>query len=71
MNLDKENFKTDYKKKLMSLFAEDINDASPLHKYFALGSLIKEYCSDKWMKTNKQYTENNEKQIYYFLWNFS
>lgn len=70
MNLDKENFKTDYKKKLMSLFAEDINDASPLHKYFALGSLIKEYCSDKWMRTNKQYTENNEKQIYYFSLEF-
>lgn len=70
MNLDKKTFKNNYIKKLTSLFAEDIKEASALHKYLALGSLLKDYCSENWMKTKKQYTKKNEKQVYYFSLEF-
>lgn len=70
MRLDKHTFINDFTKKLMTMFAEDVKDASSLHKYLALGSLIKEYASERWMKTNKQYTEDENKQVYYFSLEF-
>ncbi|MCY6483870.1 glycogen/starch/alpha-glucan phosphorylase [Clostridium aestuarii] len=70
MLLDKEIFKKDFKRKLITMFSEEIGEASSLHKYLALGGVVKEYMSEKWMKTNKQYTEGNNKQIYYFSLEF-
>ena len=45
-------------------------DASRLHQYFALGALIKDYCSKAWIETNKEYGENKGKQVYYFSMEF-
>lgn len=70
MKLKKETFKSDFKKKLINLFAEDVADASPLHKYFALATLVKEYAAENWLDSSKQYTENGDKQIYYFSLEF-
>ena len=70
MVIDKENFKSDYIEKLQNMFAEDAVDASRLHQYFALGALIKDYCSKAWIKTNKEYGENKGKQVYYFSMEF-
>ncbi len=70
MNLNKETFKADFSKKLLNLFAEDVSEASALHKYFALATLVKEYASENWFKTSKQYTEEGEKQVYYFSLEF-
>lgn len=70
MVMDKENFKSDYIEKLQNMFAEDAVDASRLHQYFALGALIKDYCSKAWIKTNKVYGENKGKQVYYFSMEF-
>lgn len=72
MNLyiDKDTIKRDFKKRLTSMFAEDVESASPLHRYQALGSLVKEYASENWLKTTKQYTEKKEKQVYYFSMEF-
>jgi len=52
------------------MFTEDVSDASNLHKYITLGSLVKEYCSQNWMDTSNQYTDNKEKQVYYFSMEF-
>jgi glycogen phosphorylase len=70
MQLDKETIKKDFKKKLMTMFTEEVEDATTLQKYFALGALVKEYAAEKWLKTNKQYTEKKEKQVYYFSMEF-
>ena len=66
MNIDKKTLKNDYTKKLLNLFAEDVKSASKLHLYFALGSLVRDYVSESWLKTNQQYRENSVKQVYYF-----
>ncbi|WP_291635669.1 glycogen/starch/alpha-glucan phosphorylase [Clostridium sp.] len=70
MLIDKKTFKINYLEKLQNMFAEDALDASPLHKYFALGALIKGYCTKAWIETNKDYGENKGKQVYYFSMEF-
>lgn len=70
MYIDKDTIKRDFKKRLTSMFAEDVEGASALHRYQALGSLVKEYASENWLKTTKQYTEKREKQVYYFSMEF-
>lgn len=67
---DKEVFKNEYKKKLLNLFTEEVEEASPMHRYFALASLIREYSSENWLKTNKQYLKDKEKQVYYMSLEF-
>jgi len=68
--IDKEIFKIDYVEKLQTMFAEDAMDASMLHQYFALGALIKDYCSKPWIECNKDYNKNKVKQVYYFSMEF-
>ncbi len=70
MKLTKEQLKTDFKKKLMNLYAENISESSKLHQYLALGALVKEYASEKWMNTNIQYAKRHVKQVYYFSMEF-
>ncbi|KEH95705.1 glycogen/starch/alpha-glucan phosphorylase [Clostridium novyi] len=70
MKLSKETIKKDFVKKLITMFSEDIEEASKHHKYLALGSLIKDYCAENWMKTNKRYIREGEKQVYYFSMEF-
>ena len=70
MIIDKEIFKEDYIEKLQTMFAEDTIDASKLHQYFALGALIKDYCSKPWIESNKEYVKNRRKQVYYFSMEF-
>ena len=67
---DKEVFKSEYKKKLLNLFTEEVEGSSPMHRYFALASLIREYTSENWLKTNKQYLKDKEKQVYYMSLEF-
>lgn len=70
MNLNVEKVKNDYTKKLVSLFAEDLEESSVLHQYIALAELIKEYTFERWMNTNKKYSKEGTKQVYYFSMEF-
>lgn len=68
--ISKKTIKDDFVKKLTTLYAEDISEASNLHQYLALGSLIRDYCSENWKESNKKYTEEKSKQVYYFSMEF-
>lgn len=70
MEIDKKTIKKDFIMELTTLYSEDIEDASDLHKYFALASLIKRYISLNWMKSNKKYKNTEVKQVYYFSMEF-
>ncbi|WP_162523270.1 glycogen/starch/alpha-glucan family phosphorylase [Clostridium estertheticum] len=70
MVIDKNMFKMDYIEKLQTMFAEEAVDASPLHQYYALGALIKDYCAKPWIESNKEYAKNKGKQVYYFSMEF-
>lgn len=52
------------------MFAEDMEEASSLHKYIALGKLVKEYCIENLLNTNKKYKKEHKKQVYYFSMEF-
>ena len=66
MKLDKETFKKDFKAKMLSLYAQNAENASPLQVYTVLGHLTKDYIARKWADTNNRYTRHEEKQVYYF-----
>jgi len=70
MQLSKEQFKKDFERKLISLFAEDVKEASRSHKFIALAELVKEYAFERWLKTNKKYSTEDKKQVYYFSMEF-
>lgn len=70
MKLDKAKFKSDYNRKLLNSFAEEVENSSKLHKYLALGGLVRDYITEEWVNTNNYYKESGEKQVYYFSMEF-
>lgn len=66
MVISKERFKEDYLKKLMTMHAKSFDKASLTDKYSALGSLIRDYAAENWVKTNDAYLKKGSKQVYYF-----
>ena len=65
-NFTKESFKNAFREKLQTLRGITIDEASEYDKYAALSSVIRDYVSKKWAKTNNGYLEHGEKQVYYF-----
>ncbi|GAA0177650.1 glycogen/starch/alpha-glucan phosphorylase [Clostridium sediminicola] len=70
MKFNKNNFKNDFTRKIVNMYAVELKDASNIQKYMALGSLIKDYSAENWVKTNKKYKEEGHKQVYYFSMEF-
>lgn len=70
MILDKKTFKEDFQDKLMLMFRESVEDASELDCYIAFGTLLTEYMSKNWYRTEKQYKQEKRKQVYYFSLEF-
>jgi len=66
MAISKEKFKDDYLKKLMTMHAKNFQEATNNDRYSALGSLIRDYAAEEWVKTNEEYRDRNAKQVYYF-----
>jgi len=48
------------------MYGKSLDEVSLNDKYAALGSLIRDYISPNWIKTNRQYSDKGEKQLYYF-----
>ena len=70
LTIDKNTFKKEYKKKYLEIHGEELSEGSDYKKYEALGSLVRDYISETWMKTNKRYNITKEKQVYYFSMEF-
>lgn len=66
MIITKEQFKKDFEKKMLKLYAQEVENATIQMQYFTLGYLIKEYIAEGWAKTTTRYTKYGEKQVYYF-----
>lgn len=66
MKLTKEQFKSDLKKRIQEMYANEINYASKYEIFSSLGALIQAYYSDAWKGTWKEYQAKKEKQVYYF-----
>lgn len=66
MDISKEKLKEDFLKKLTTMHAKSLENASLSDKYSALGSLLRDYVAEKWIKTGEKYVATGEKQVYYF-----
>jgi len=66
MIITKEQFKKDFEKKMLKLYAQEVDQSTVHMQYFTLGYLMKEYISEGWARTTNRYTKYSEKQVYYF-----
>ncbi len=48
------------------LYGRELADLSQNEVYNAVAAVVKQYTTENWIKTNKQYAINDNKQIYYF-----
>lgn len=70
MFASKEEFKAAFIERLQTLFGENLEEASTTDKYVAFSTLIKDIISKRWYKSNMQYRDSKDKQVYYFSMEF-
>jgi len=67
---DKENFKKEYQKTLISLYGKTVEECGKYEKYEALVNMIMVSASSTMNKTQQRFTEKGKKQVYYFSMEF-
>ncbi|WP_438350069.1 glycogen/starch/alpha-glucan phosphorylase [Paenibacillus sp. FA6] len=67
---NKEAFKQLFQEKLVSKLGKPKMEAQKADVYKVLSSMIREYASKNWIKTNQNYQAHQEKQVYYFSMEF-
>ncbi len=70
MYLNREDFKRDFREKLLQLYRTGVEDATDTERYIALGTLIKEYMAMDWYKTETDNFNRKRKSVYYFSLEF-
>ncbi|MCA0984816.1 glycogen/starch/alpha-glucan phosphorylase [Halobacillus yeomjeoni] len=67
---NKEMFKQALVEKLKTNFGKKVETASEYDTYRALGALVKDEITKKWMETEERYQKDQTKQVYYFSMEF-
>ena len=67
---DKKSLKKAYVNKFLEMHGIELKEGNNQQKYDALGSLVRDYITRAWLKTNKKYNKTGEKQVYYFSMEF-
>lgn len=70
LELDKKTLKKAYVNKFLEMHGIELKEGNNQQKYDALGSLVRDYITRTWLKTNKKYNKTGEKQVYYFSMEF-
>lgn len=70
LEMDKKTFKKAYVNRFLEMHGIELKESNNQQKYEALGSLVKDYITRTWLKTNKKYNKTCEKQVYYFSMEF-
>ncbi|NGZ76738.1 glycogen/starch/alpha-glucan phosphorylase [Saccharibacillus alkalitolerans] len=70
MFTNKESFKQEFKQRLVGKTGRQMNEVTEDDVYAALGSMIRERIGQDWAATNRAYTEQGERQVYYFSMEF-
>jgi len=70
LNISKENFINDYKRKMISMYQVSVEDAPDMVKYMTLGATIRDYMSYDWHETQMEYDKSKTKKVYYFSMEF-
>lgn len=70
MKFDKQEFKSNFIKKLERQTARDFKDTTALDKYFALGTSLKDLIVEDWVDNYEKHINEETKQVYYFSMEF-
>ena len=70
LGMDKKTLKKAYVNKFLEMHGIELKEGNNQQKYDALGSLVRDYITRTWLKTNKKYNKTGEKQVYYFSMEF-
>lgn len=70
LEMDKKGFKKAYVNKFLEMHGIELKEGNNQQKYDSLASLVRDYVTRKWLKTNKKYNKTGEKQVYYFSMEF-
>ncbi|MBW6411924.1 glycogen/starch/alpha-glucan phosphorylase [Clostridium weizhouense] len=70
VTMDKKSFKKAYVNKFLEMHGIELKEGTNQQKYEALGSLVRDYVTRTWLRTNKKYNKTGEKQVYYFSMEF-
>ncbi|MFW5971927.1 MAG: glycogen/starch/alpha-glucan phosphorylase [Bacillota bacterium] len=63
---NKAEIKQIFKLKMRNTIGKEIEEASNKDAFNVMSSMIKEYLTENWIKTNQSYHKSNVKQAYYF-----
>ncbi len=66
----KETFKKSFSERFEQMHGKSVDEATTMDQYKTLGSMIREFASTDWIKTNKRYQEKGVKQVYYLSMEF-
>lgn len=70
LEMNKKAFRKAYVNKFVEMHGIELKEGTNQQKYEALGSLVRDYVTRDWLKTNKKYNKTGEKQVYYFSMEF-
>ena len=68
--MDKKTFKKAYVNKFLEMHGIELKEGNNQQRYDSLASLVRDYVTRTWLKTNKKYNKTVEKQVYYFSMEF-
>lgn len=63
---NKDDFINQYRQKFQEIHGKPLNEGTAYDYYAALAGLVRDLISLNWVKTNRNYHENQAKQVYYF-----
>ena len=66
----KEDFKKEFKERLKSRYLVSVKQSSPRERYNVLSSMVMDYLSDDWIKTNNYIKKNDPREVFYFSMEF-
>jgi len=67
---DEYTFLSEFKSRLEKRYIVELKDASIRQKYNVLGEMVSEVIATNWINTNKELSNNNLKEVYYFSMEF-
>ena len=63
---DKEEFKEEFKTRIIAKYGRSIEQSHITEKYMVLGTMIRDYAAMNWKASKEEIAKKNEKQMYYF-----
>lgn len=67
---NKDEFKEEYKRRIIEKYGRSIDEAHPTEKFMVLGEMIRDFASVNWKSSKEEIAASGQKQMYYFSMEF-